>query len=286
MLKKFLIIFFYSHLVCAQTNGAFLSQSYIIEKGDTLYDLADNMDLGLNEILQANPQITDPHRIYEGAEIILPTTHLIPTDDKKGIVINLAEPRLYFFPKNGGMKTFPVTIGDEGKTPLGKTKIKAKKEKPVWIPPASIREENPNLPEVVLSGPDNPLGNYALYLDDAHHAKWHNIIIHGTNVPTSIGSKVSHGCIRLYADDIELLFSEVEVGEVVKIIDQAIKVAEINGRVYLEVHLKNAVEMVPEELGVQKTICQKVEDCEMRINWQKVDEVVINNLGLPTDITN
>jgi L,D-transpeptidase ErfK/SrfK len=258
--------------------------NYTIQKGESFYKIAQSFDLGVDELLRANPEITDPKLLRVGEKIILPTIHLIPDVKREGIVINLAETQLYFF-TDEQIFTFPISIGADEKTPIGKTKVLRKRENPSWIPPASIREENPNLPEIVPSGPNNPLGNYALYLDGSHNYKMHNIMIHGTNNPRSIGSKVSHGCIRLYPQDIELLFNEVEIDTEVLIINQPIKVNEINNEVYLEVHLAETPDVVFENLGVKKLICKKTSDCEEKIDWQKVDEVVMENRGIPVKVS-
>lgn len=257
---------------------------HIIKKGETLYKIANSFDLGFDEILQANPEISDPQIIYAEEKIILPTTHLTPDVKASGIAINLAEMRLYFF-SNQEIISFPISIGSDKKTPTGKTKIIAKRENPSWIPPKSIREENPNLPEIVPPGPDNPLGNYALYLDASKNFKWQNIMIHGTNAPWTIGSRVSHGCIRLYPQDIEKLFNIIEIDTPVTITNQPIKVAELAGRIYMEVHLQEAPDIVSEDIGVKKLICKKIKNCETKINWDKVDEVVLDNLGIPIDVS-
>ncbi len=282
-----LIIFliFYAFSSQAQdVQSTILATNYTIQKGDNLYKIAQAFDLGMEEILSANPRIANPKIIYAGEKIILPTTHLLPDAEPEGIVINLAEPRLYFFSDEKKF-AFPISVGADEKTPTGKTKISEKVENPTWTPPASIREENPDLPEMVPPGPDNPLGDYALRLDATKNYKWQGIMIHGTNAPWSIGSKVSHGCIRLYPQDIEKLFSEVEIGVVVVIVNQPLKISEINNKIYLEVHLQEAPEVVFEKVGVGKLICQKIADCETRVSWQKVDEAVIQNAGIPVEIS-
>lgn len=278
---------FPSYSQAAEDEDEFVAfEEHVIQKGENLYSIAQAFDLGFDEILQANPDITNPRNIQAGKKIILPTTHLLPDVKREGIVLNLAELQIYFFLSENIVISFPISIGADEKTPVGKTKVADKREKPSWIPPASIRDEDPKLPEIVLPGPNNPLGNYALYLDASKNSKWQGIMIHGTNVPRSIGSKVSHGCIRLYPKDIQLLFENVEIGTPVEFVMQPVKVSEINNKIYLESHFKEALDLLPEEFGVKKLICKKVRDCETRVNWQKVDEVVMQNLGIPVFIGN
>lgn len=263
-------------------NDQILPITYTIKKGETLYKIALSFDLGVGEILQANPKITDREKIYSGKKIILPVNHLLPNTRHEGIVVNLAELRLYFF-KDGEVMTFPVGIGIDKKTPTGRTKIDKKREKPSWIPTDSMRKINPQLPKIVEAGPDNPLGEYALYLDASKNFKWQNIAIHGTNEPWSVGFEVSHGCMRLYPKDIEILFDEVEIDTPIRIINQPIKINKINNQIYFEVNFKDE-DSVLDNSDVSKLICEKIKDCENKIDWQKVDEAVEENLGIPVRI--
>ena len=277
MINFFCIIFllFCNEVFADEEGPDFIANVYEIQKGDTLYEIAYEFDLGLDEILRANPQIQDVDFVNYGQKIILPTTHIIPKLEKReGIVINLAEPRMYFFFGNE-IETFPVAIGADEKTPLGETKIIRKRKNPAWIPPLSIREENPELPEIIPAGPDNPLGKYALNLDYSQSLKWKRVIIHGTNLSTSIGGKVSHGCIRLYPWDIEELFLSVKIGTPVKIVSQPVKVDEVVGAPYLEVHAKKSL------ASTKKLICERFSDCEDDIDWVKVEKVLKQKLGVP-----
>ncbi len=204
---------------------------YRIRGHETLLEIARLYDLGYIELLAANPGI-DPWMPENGRTLVLPKAHLLPNAPRRGIVINLPELRLYFFRKGRGpVLTFPVGIGRLGReTPTGVTRVKAKRKNPTWIPPASIRAERPGLPSEVPPGPANPLGHRALDL------AWQGYVIHGTNRPYGIGRRVSSGCIRLYPEDIELLFEHVVVGTPVTIVDQPVKLGWSNGALYLEVH--------------------------------------------------
>ncbi len=197
---------------------------------DTLLDLARTHKLGYVEMLAANPGV-DPWLPGEGTRVVLPTAHLVPKARRRGIVINLSEMRLYYFPRSGAAETYPLGIGREGwETPAGRTSILRKAANPTWYPPASIRAEDPTLPKVVPPGPDNPLGRHALYLGLP------GIRIHGTNKPDGVGRRVSHGCIRMYPEDVERLFQIVPVGTRVVVVDQQVKFGWIGGELYVEVH--------------------------------------------------
>lgn len=255
------------------------SQYYTVEEGDTLFDIIRYYDLGWDEVMQANPEINDPDVIYTGSDILIPN-HLIPDAEKKGIVVNLAELKLYYFTKDYYLR-FPISIGEDKKTPTGVTRVVRKTEHPYWIPPESVRKEKPDLPKVIKAGPDNPLGSYALYLDKSSNDKWNGIMIHGTNKPLSVGSRVSHGCMRLYSKDIERLFHEAKIGTPVTIIDQPIKIANIDGEIYIETHFEPKLDYDLRKHQTKNFICSKIDDCEKRINWQKVNYAVEKNFGTP-----
>lgn len=203
---------------------------YVTVEADTLLDVARNHDLGYVEIRAANPGV-DPWLPGAGKRLILPTQHVLPDAPHRGIVINLPELRLYYFPAHGAPLSFPIGIGGEGKeTPVGHTQLVAKRVHPTWIPTKSEHEEDPDLPPVVPPGPDNPMGDYALYLG------WKGYAIHGTDKPYSIGRRDSHGCIRMYPEDIEKLFRIVGIGTPVTVVNQPSKAGWSGGMLYLEVH--------------------------------------------------
>ncbi|MGR6036196.1 MAG: L,D-transpeptidase family protein [Candidatus Nitrosoglobus sp.] len=206
---------------------------------ETLLDIARRYDVGYSEIKIANPNI-DPWLPKEGIPVLVPTQYVLPQAPRKGVVINLAEMRLYYFPKSpvGQPRiiiTHPIGIGREGwLTPLGLTSVIGKKKDPIWIPPKSIRLEHEAngdpLPKQVLPGPDNPLGKFALRLGMPGY------LIHGTNRPWGVGMRVSHGCIRLYPEDIASLFEQIKVGTSVNVIYQPFKAGVKKGMLYLEAH--------------------------------------------------
>ena len=208
-------------------------------KTDTLIDIARRHSLGYDEIVHANPGV-DRWAPGEETPIVLPTRYILPDTPREGIVLNIAELRLYYYPsaKEGEQRvvyTYPVSIGRmDWKTPLGVTRVTGKETDPAWRPPASIKAEHAAqgdiLPDVVPGGPDNPLGRYALRLALPSY------LIHGTNRPYGIGMHVTHGCVRMYPEDIERLFGMVPVGIPVRIIDQPVKVGRLNGAWFMEAH--------------------------------------------------
>ncbi|MCG9695895.1 L,D-transpeptidase family protein [Shewanella sp. Isolate11] len=214
-------------------------QIHEVQKGDYFKTIADRYNIGILELMATNPGV-DPFLPTPGTKLTIPTQMLLPDVPRKGIVINLAELRLYYFPKNGHeVHVFPVGIGRVGRaTPEMVTKIKARIPNPSWTPPASLRaehlrEKGEELPRVVLAGPDNPLGKYAMQLSYGDGS----YLIHGTNKDFGIGMRVSAGCIRLNPDDIEWLFNQSKYGDPVRIINQTVKFSsEPDGRQIIEVH--------------------------------------------------
>lgn len=207
---------------------------------DTLMDIARDYHLGYDEILLANPSI-DRWLPGEGTAVVLPGRHILPSEPHEGIVLNVAEKRLYFFPtpendEKPTVITHPIGVGRmDWETPLGTTRIVKKVADPDWHPPASIKQEHLEqfgevLPDRVPAGPDNPLGPFALRLGVPGY------LIHGTNKRDGVGSRVSHGCVRLYNEDITELFERVDVGTPVRIINEPVKVGWAGGELYIEVH--------------------------------------------------
>jgi L,D-transpeptidase ErfK/SrfK len=212
-------------------------QVHRIRKGDTLMDLAREYSLGYNEIVEANPGI-DPWVPPAGATIILPTSWVLPCCDYTGVIINIPEMRLFHFAPDGDettrIQTYPVGLGrDDWRTPKGKFKISGKTVNPQWNIPESIRKEHiaeRGDPRTFIPGgaPDNPLGSRRLELTLPMYR------IHGTNIPWGVGMQVSHGCVRLYPEDIEHYFPTVHVGTPGEFAYQPVKIGMRNGVVWAE----------------------------------------------------
>ena len=259
---------------------------------DTLLDLARDNGLGYVEMIAANRGV-DPWVPGESTPIVLPTAHILPDAERQGLVVNLAEHRLYYFGPDGTEPvTFPLGVGREGwSTPLGATEIVRKKERPTWYPPESIRAEKPDLPKVVPPGPNNPLGTHALYFG------WPRYLIHGTNMPWGVGRRVSHGCIRLYPEDIGRLFELVPVGTPVSVIYQAVKIGWSDGELYVEAHpdadqadelestgqiKKLGAKSLADALYRIKTQTGAAQD---RLDWRLIRRALEERSGIPVKIT-
>lgn len=202
---------------------------------DTLVDLARTHGLGIQELQRANPGV-DTWLPGEGERIRLPTRFVLPSGPRRGVVVNLAEYRLYYFPPGTSVVfTAPVGIGRTAfRTPTVATHVTDRIEQPNWTPPPSVRqsyaERGIELPRVVPPGADNPLGDYALMLDLPGY------LIHGTNKRFGVGARVSHGCIRLYPEDIEELVWKIPVGTPVRFVHEPFKAGWSGDRLLVEAH--------------------------------------------------
>lgn len=201
---------------------------------DTFADLAERYAVGYRELGIANQRV-DPWLPGDGTHVVIPQWFILPNAPKKGIVLNTAEMRLYYYKDAHHVLTFPVSVGRGAwQTPMGITHVASKVRDPAWYPPASVRAEykkdDRSLPRVVPAGPDNPLGQYAMKLAIPGY------LLHGTNHPFAIGMQVTHGCIRLHPKDIKTLFSDVPRGEEVNIVYQPFKAGWQGDVLYIEAH--------------------------------------------------
>ncbi len=256
---------------------------------DTLPDLARQHSLGYEEILRANPGV-DPWLPGAGRELVLPGQRILPPGPREGIVVNLPEHRLYYYPKvKKGEKprvyTYPVSVGKmDWRTPLGETKITQKRANPIWYPPESVRREHAArgepLPKAVPAGPDNPLGQHAMRLG----IPGGSYLIHGTNNPLAVGMAVTHGCIRMYPEDIAELFPLVPVGTKVWLINEPVKVARVDGQVWLEVHppIDDQGQSTTVQLPVFETLLdQALGTADAAVHWEQAQAVLARAQGIP-----
>jgi L,D-transpeptidase ErfK/SrfK len=262
------------------------------EQQDTLPDIARQNHLGFDEIIAANPGI-DTWLPGAGRKIRLPSEHLLPDVPRTGIVVNLPEGRLYYFRSDLSnrrvVETYPISVGQmDWKTPIGVTTIVQKVRNPTWYPPKSVRDKHLQdgdvLPPSIPPGPDNPLGDYALRLGIPGGA----YLIHGTNNPVGVGMQITHGCIRLYPEDIELLFGEVAPGLEVRIVNQRIKTGWMDGALYLEVHHPldgTDSKDVEDPTALTRAIVAATHARRVAVDWDAAERIFQEAKGVPMRIS-
>lgn len=256
-------------------------------ENDTLSDIARHFGLGYNDVSKANPTVT-PWTPKPDSRVLLPLQFILPDTPHKGIILNLANMRLFYYPKQQPDKvfTYPVGIGREGwNTPMGLTSIVAKKANPTWVVPESIHlehaEKGDSLPSVVAAGPDNPLGLFAMRLGFPRY------LMHGTNKPYGIGMQVSHGCVQLYPEDIEVLFKKASVGMPVRIIHQPYLTAWDQNMLYLEAN-EPLQKWAPDKSRLKKQLLKQLHKISTKknvaIDWEKVDRIIQRADGISVPI--
>ncbi len=265
-------------------------------KEDTLSDIARRFNIGYEELVRSNPKV-DPWLPGDGREIVVPTRFILPNAPREGIVINVAAMRMFFYPKRKPgepqvVYTHPIGIGKVGwSTPEGTTRIIRKKKDPVWVPGPGVRAEHKEngeiLPPVVGPGPENPLGNRAMYLG------WSQFLIHGTNKPYGVGLRSSHGCIRLYPEDIEPIFDMAQVGDKVTVVNQPYLFGLENGELYLQNF--DVLEDDPRDFkkkqralidkAVSKHVLAQLKAAKQAIDYQIVAQHAHDPSGVPVSIS-
>lgn len=263
---------------------------------DTLSDIARRFNVGYEEIVRANPGI-DPWLPPAGARIVVPTRFILPNAPREGVVINVAAMRIFYFPpreqgRGQVVYTHPIGIGKVGwATPQGVTKIVRRQQDPVWRPTASIiaehRKNGEELPRVVEAGPDNPLGRHAFYLG------WPSYLIHGTNKPYGVGLRSSHGCIRLYPEDIAALFELVPVGTRVRVVNQPFLFGWHEGQLYLQAY--DVLEDDPRDWKraqkklISRSLAERIQkELKARketIDWEAVSKLAHEPRGIPVPVS-
>jgi L,D-transpeptidase ErfK/SrfK len=271
-------------------------QKTVIGKEDTLPDIARRFDVGYEEILLANPGV-DPWLPGVGREVVVPTQFVLPAAPHDGVVVNVAAMRIFYYPphKKGEPQivyTHPIGIGKVGwKTPEGTTKIVGRQKDPVWVVPKSVRDEHledgEKLPGIVRAGPDNPLGQYAFRLG------WPSYLIHGTNKPYGVGMRSSHGCMRLYPEDIAVFFDLIPIGTKVTIVNQPYLFGWRDGTLYLQAYAvmeddsrdwnKNRKRLLANLLSPK--LRQSVEAHDAEIDWQRVGDLAHSPRAVPVPVT-
>ena len=250
-----------------------------VDHDQTLLDVARRYNLGQTEIVTINPKL-DRWLVKKGTAVRLPNRRILPNTPHNGITLNIAEYRMYYYPADvpGTVRSYAHGVGrQDWQTPLGKTSIARKVKDPSWHPPESIRREHAAngdpLPEVVPPGPNNPLGAYALHLNLPGEYR-----IHGTDVDKifGIGMQITHGCVRMYPEDIEALYKSVPIGTPVYIVKQPIKVGWLNNMLYVEAHpdLEGEEKTADQRYSSALTLIQKANNDEL----PEFDQVALNQV--------
>ncbi len=276
-------------------------QRVVVGKEDTLPDIARRFDVGYEEIVTANPGV-DPWLPGEAREVVVPTQFVLPAAPREGVVVNVAEMRIYYYPphKKGEPQTVythPIGIGKVGwNTPEGSTKIISRQKDPVWVVPKSVRAEHAKdgevLPAQVPAGPDNPLGQYEFRLG------WPSYLIHGTNKPYGVGMRSSHGCMRLYPEDIAVFFDLIPIGTKVTVVNQPYLFGWRDGTLYLQAYAvleddsrdlfkdrkRLLANLVNPKLG-QSKLLQSITARSDEIDWERVAELAHTPRAVPVPIT-
>ncbi len=277
---------------------------------DTLVDIARRHGLGYEDIVRANPDVN----VWvpgEGTEVVLPTRYVLPSGPRRGVILNLAEYRLYYFPeaKEGEtayVMTYPISIGRmDWETPLGRTQVISKVRNPSWYVPQSVLDEHradgDPLPRIVPPGPDNPLGKFAMRLGLPGY------LIHGTNRPAGVGMRVTHGCVRMFPEDIEYLFTKVDVKTVVRIVNEPVKMGWDGDQLVMEVHPILAVAAPPAveddaveegEIAAEEIVVEVKDPLTYvteqfivttgeragQLDWHLAEQIVERSDGIPTPV--
>lgn len=269
------------------------TQQVVAKHEDTFLDLGRRYGVGYEEMVAANPGV-DPWLPGEGRQIVIPSRYILPDTPREGIVVSLAEHRLYYFPRwKAGetpvVITYPISVGKmDWKTPLGLTRITDKRSNPIWYPPESVRKEHAAdgrpLPKAVPPGPDNPLGQYAMRLGIPGGA----YLIHGTNNPAGVGMQVTHGCIRMYPEDIEQFFKIIAVNTPVRIVHQPYKMGWKGEDLYMEVHAP----LIGQEEGgdvqsltqITRLLVSATQERAVVIDWAKAEQAFTRATGIPEPV--
>jgi L,D-transpeptidase ErfK/SrfK len=265
-------------------------------KEDTLADIARRFNVGYEEIVRANPKV-DAWLPGEGTEVIVPSQFVLPDGPRAGLVINIPAMRIFYFPpaKKGEKQvvfTHPIGIGKMGwRTPEGVTKITRRQKDPTWHVPVSVRKEHhengEDLDPVIGPGPDNPLGKYAFYLE------WPSYLIHGTNKPSGVGLRSSHGCMRLYPEDIEQFFNMIPVGTQVHVVNQPYVMGWHDAQLYLQPYDVLEDDSRDWKKGQQKLLTkslaprlqQDLKEHKEQIDWKLVAALSQDPYGVPVPVT-
>ena len=271
-------------------------QSTLVGKEDALPDIARRFNLGYEEIVRANPGV-DPWLPGEGRRVLLPTRFVLPDAAREGLVVNLAAMRLFWFPKREPGKlqvvyTYPIGIGRVGwVTPEGSTRVLTRVKDPAWRPPLSVRKEHAEngeiLPALVPAGPDNPLGAHMFRLG------WPGYLIHGTNKPYGVGMRSSHGCLRLYPEDIAKLYEQLPIGTKVTVVNQPLVLGWDGGHLHAQAYevleddkrdWRHAPKALRKRANAASSLWKRIRARDAELDWEAAHQVSLKPLGVPVSV--
>ncbi len=271
-------------------------QSTVVGKEDALPDIARRFNLGYEEIVRANPGV-DPWLPGEGRRVLLPTRFVLPDAAREGLVVNLAAMRLFWFPKREPGKlqvvyTYPIGIGRVGwVTPEGSTRVLTRVKDPAWRPPLSVRKEHAEngeiLPALVPAGPDNPLGAHMFRLG------WPGYLIHGTNKPYGVGMRSSHGCLRLYPEDIAKLYEQLPIGTKVTVVNQPLVLGWDGGHLHAQAYevleddkrdWRHAPKALRKRANAASSLWKRIRARDAELDWEAAHQVSLKPLGVPVSV--
>lgn len=280
----------------AVTDVLGVLQSTVVGKDDALPDIARRFNLGYEEIVRANPGV-DPWLPGEGRRVLLPTRFVLPDAPREGLVVNLAAMRLFWFPKREPGKlqvvyTYPIGIGRVGwVTPEGTTRVITRVKDPAWRPPLSVRKEHAEngekLPALVPPGPDNPLGAHMFRLG------WPSYLIHGTNKPYGVGMRSSHGCLRLYPEDIAKLYEQLPIGTKVTVVNQPFVLGWEDGRLHAQGYevleddkrdWRHAPRALRKRANANSPLWKRIRVRDAEVDWEGAHQVALKPLGIPVAV--
>jgi L,D-transpeptidase ErfK/SrfK len=277
----------------AAPNSVIGEIQYVTAKHeDTFLSLGRQYGVGFEEMVAANPGV-DAWVPGEGTRVLIPSRFILPNAKREGIIVNLSEHRIYYFPKPkpgkpAEVQTFPVSIGKmDWKTPLGLTHVATKIMNPTWYPPESVRDEHASrgdfLPRVIPPGPNNPLGEFAMRLAITGGS----FLIHGTNNPDGIGMDVTHGCVRMFPEDIEFFFREVPVNTPVLIVNQPHKMGWSGDKLYMEIHkpLEGSAIDANDLTNLTRLIVTASVERSVRLDWASAEKIYLMPTGVPTEVS-
>jgi len=253
---------------------------------ETLAQIGRRHGMGLMEMQRANRHLSHRRTLPRGARVVIPAQFILPPGKREGLVVNLAEMRLYYFPKGRHVVITEAVgigrVGEEWRTPQGETTIVDKVKNPYWRPTAAVRAEAARngtpIPRVFPPGPENPLGRHMMRLG------WRTYLIHSTNRPEGVGARVSAGCLRMYPESIAKLFHKIPVGTKVRVINEPFKIGWAGPQLVMESHIPLVEDMKHYDYDlapVLNVVRRATAKRPARVNWRSAQYSAQQPSGIP-----